>query len=86
MHLLETGKLCVTIGNTRVCDALDLAIDAGDRWCILGRNGTGKTTLLHTLAGLRSVLAGDITLDGTVTATTATQEHRPTHWPVIPGS
>jgi iron complex transport system ATP-binding protein len=64
MHLLETGKLCVTIGNTRVCDALDVSIDAGDRWCVLGRNGTGKTTLLHTLAGLRSALSGAITLQG----------------------
>lgn len=64
MHLLETGKLRVAIGNTRVCDALDLVIDAGERWCILGRNGAGKTTLLHTLAGLRLPLAGDIKLDG----------------------
>ena len=62
MHLLETSRLCVSIGNTRVCEALDFSIDAGDRCCILGRNGTGKTTLLHTLAGLRSPLAGDIQL------------------------
>lgn len=64
MHLLETGKLRVTIGNTRVCDALDLSIDAGDRWCILGRNGAGKTTLLQTLAGLRAPVSGDIKLGG----------------------
>lgn len=62
MPLLETSGLCVTIGNTRVCDALDFSIAAGDRCCILGRNGTGKTTLLHTLAGLRPALAGDIKL------------------------
>jgi len=64
MRLLETGKLRVTIGNTRVCDALDFSIGASDRWCILGRNGTGKTTLLQTLAGLRAPISGDIKLDG----------------------
>ena len=63
MHLLETSGLRVSIGTTRVCDALDFSIDGGDRCCILGRNGTGKTTLLHTLAGLRSPLSGDIRLN-----------------------
>ena len=64
MSLLEANSLKVTIGDTRVCQDLDLRIEAGDRWCILGRNGTGKTTLLHTLAGLRQTTAGDIKLDG----------------------
>ncbi len=64
MTLLTTDKLRVSIGETTVCTALDLAIDARERWCILGRNGTGKTTLLHTLAGLRKADAGDIRLDG----------------------
>jgi iron complex transport system ATP-binding protein len=64
MPLLETSRLHVVVGKTRVCDALDFSIDSGDRSCILGRNGTGKTTLLHTLAGLRSPLAGDIKLCG----------------------
>jgi len=65
MSVLEASSLTVTIGDTRVCQDLDLRIEAGDRWCILGRNGTGKTTLLHTLAGLRQTTGGSITLDGT---------------------
>ena len=65
MTLLATDKLHVSIGDTTVCKALDLAISARERWCILGRNGTGKTTLLHTLAGLREADAGDIRLDDT---------------------
>lgn len=63
MALLSTDTLHVSIGDTTVCTTLDLAVSAGERWCILGRNGTGKTTLLHTLAGLRDADAGDIRLD-----------------------
>lgn len=51
--LLTTHRLAVGIGRTPVCSALDLAIAPGTCWGILGRSGVGKTTLLHTLAGLR---------------------------------
>lgn len=63
MSLLTTTALHVTIGSTIVCRDLELTIDSGERWCVLGRNGTGKTTLLHTLAGLRSPASGDISLN-----------------------
>ena len=64
MSILEASSLKVTIGDTQVCQGLDLRIEEGERWCILGRNGTGKTTLLHTLAGLRQATGGDVKLDG----------------------
>ena len=63
MILLATRALHITIGTTTVCSGLELTINSGDRWCMLGRNGTGKTTLLHTLAGLRPPTAGDILLN-----------------------
>jgi iron complex transport system ATP-binding protein len=62
MTLLETHALEVVIGSTTVCRRLDLTINAGERWCILGRNGAGKTTLLITLAGLRQPQSGYIAL------------------------
>jgi len=62
MTLLETSALQVVIGDTTVCRDLDLRINAGERWCILGRNGSGKTTLLLTLAGLRLPSSGQIAL------------------------
>ncbi len=63
--LLQTTGLTVTIGGKTVCRGLDLAISAGQRWGLLGINGVGKTTLLHTLAGLRPPAAGQVLLDGT---------------------
>jgi len=61
---LATRKLAVSIGGQNVCRDLDLNIEAGSRWAILGVNGVGKTTLLSTLAGLRAPDGGDILLDG----------------------
>ena len=71
MVLLETRNLTVMMGDTTLCRALNCKLEVGQRWAILGRNGVGKTTLLHTLAGLRPPHAGEVWLLG-----------RPlSHWP-----
>ncbi len=62
--LLTCHGLTVEIGGKRVCTGLDLDIHAGQRWALLGVNGVGKTTLLHTLAGLRAPQAGRVCLHG----------------------
>ena len=38
-------------------------MQTGQTWCLLGPNGTGKTTLLHALAGLRAADAGEVRLN-----------------------
>lgn len=60
MNLLSTSKLSISIGSTHVCKDLTVECNAGEIWGVLGRNGKGKTTLLHSLAGLRDIDAGDI--------------------------
>ncbi len=62
--LLETHDLAVSIGGKQVVHNLCLTLAPGERLAILGRNGVGKTTLLHTLAGLRAPEAGEIRLAG----------------------
>lgn len=62
--LLECRELVVTIADTQVCAALNLRIEPGECWAILGRNGVGKSTLLHTLAGLRTPQRGSVFLRG----------------------
>lgn len=42
----------------------DLRIEPGERIAVLGRNGTGKSTLLAGLAGLIEPLSGSIRIDG----------------------
>lgn len=62
--LLSVGDLDVNIGSVRVAAGLGFDLAAGERLAILGRNGTGKTTLLSTLAGLRKAEAGSVSLCG----------------------
>lgn len=62
--VLECRELAVTIAAIRVCDGLNLQIHPGECWAILGRNGVGKSTLLHTLAGLYAPLHGFVLLNG----------------------
>ncbi len=66
---LTAERLAVSIGGRTVCRNLDLAIEAGSRWAILGVNGVGKTTLLATLAGLRAPQSGSVAIDGDSLAT-----------------
>ena len=62
--LLDVKGLQVMAGTRTLIDALDLQVHRGELWCVLGPNGCGKTTLLHTLAGLRAPRAGSIVLKG----------------------
>ena len=62
--LLETKNLRVAVAGKTVCRDLNVAIKRGECWGMLGRNGVGKTTLLHTLAGLRAPQSGTIHLQG----------------------
>lgn len=62
--LLATQGLAVTIGERTLVRDLDLSIGAGECLGILGRNGSGKSSLLATLAGLRDPAAGRVELLG----------------------
>lgn len=62
--MLEARQLRIEQGGRVLIDSLDLTMRRGEFWCVLGRNGCGKTTLLLTLAGLRAPAAGEVWLDG----------------------
>ena len=61
---LACRKLDVTAGHRMLVSGLDLSIEHGRFMGVLGRNGTGKTTTLHVLAGLQKAASGTVSLDG----------------------
>lgn len=62
--LLETRALRVSVPHRLLVDDLNLTIGAGEFIALLGGNGTGKSLLLRTLAGLRAASAGTVLLGG----------------------
>ena len=62
--ILETHDLSLSIGGKLICQNLNLQIQAGERWGVLGVNGVGKTTLLLALAGMKAPLSGSVHLNG----------------------
>lgn len=62
--LLAASAVSVRAGARELVHGLSAGFNAGEVIAILGRNGSGKTLTLHTLAGLREPAEGVIWLDG----------------------
>jgi branched-chain amino acid transport system ATP-binding protein len=62
--LLEVRGLTCGYGDSVVLTDVSFSVPAGRSLALLGRNGTGKTTLLDTLVGVTRRHAGTITLAG----------------------
>lgn len=65
---LEFRHIGHTYGKLRALDDINLTAAKGDITCLLGQSGCGKTTLLQLAAGLQSVQAGEILLNGQILA------------------
>ena len=63
-ELLNIRQLSAGYGEAVVLQNISLHLDEGQTLALLGRNGTGKTTLLDTLAGATQQHGGDIEFAG----------------------
>jgi len=66
MALLEVQGLGKRYGETPVYAGVDLQLAAGEIVAVLGESGVGKSTLLNCIAGLDSVDAGSVKIEGTL--------------------
>ncbi len=65
MSTLSVQRLTVRVGSRTLVEDLSIDFVPGEFVAILGRNGSGKTLSLQTLAGLRQPLDGQVCLEGT---------------------
>ena len=63
-ELLELHQLSAGYGEARVLSGVSFTLSDGQSLALLGRNGTGKTTLINTLIGLTTHQGGTIHLSG----------------------
>jgi iron complex transport system ATP-binding protein len=50
--LLQTQALTLHAAGRPLVQGLEWSVHAGERWCVIGRNGAGKSLVLRALAGL----------------------------------
>jgi ABC transport system ATP-binding/permease protein len=74
-QVLELKDASKSYGGKVILDGFDLLIKPGDRLGIIGRNGTGKSTLLNILSGRIQLESGAIISGQTVKIAYYTQEN-----------
>ncbi|HEY9753150.1 MAG TPA: ABC transporter ATP-binding protein, partial [Coleofasciculaceae cyanobacterium] len=80
-HDLQICGVSKQYGTVPVLDTIDLQVKAGEFIAIMGPSGCGKTTLLRILAGLETMTAGEIRLQGQdITHLPVHQRNTPMVW------
>ncbi|MCO4098574.1 MAG: ABC-F family ATP-binding cassette domain-containing protein [Gemmatimonas sp.] len=60
MTLISLGNAGVDFGASEIFRDISFTVAAGDRWAIVGRNGTGKTTLVRLITGTLQPTRGNV--------------------------
>ena len=51
MALISLQKVSLSFGGLPVLDRISMQIEAGERVCLVGRNGEGKSSLMRLISG-----------------------------------
>jgi ATP-binding cassette subfamily F protein uup len=74
MSLLQLRNVTLRYGGEPVLDGVDFQIAAGERVCLIGRNGAGKTSLMRVLTGEEAPSAGEVIRASGILVTRLEQE------------
>lgn len=64
MAMLEVENLNVYYGVIQALRGVNFHVDKGEVIALIGANGAGKTTILHTITGLLTAKSGSINFEG----------------------
>jgi ABC transport system ATP-binding/permease protein len=81
--LLTLQNTSLTFGVTPLLREANLTVAEGDRICLVGRNGSGKSTFLKIAAGLVEADSGDRFLHPGATVRYLEQDPDLTSWPTV---
>jgi len=62
--MIEINNLCKNLGNKEILKNINLKIEKGSIFGIIGPNGSGKTTLINTIIGAYKADSGSIEIMG----------------------
>jgi urea transport system ATP-binding protein len=62
--MLSIDKVSISLGGSRILRDVSLEIGANHVFCLMGRNGVGKTTTLKSVVGLYKPNSGRVVFDG----------------------
>jgi branched-chain amino acid transport system ATP-binding protein len=63
-NTLKIADLNTHYGSSHVLQGVDLTVSSDEVLALFGRNGMGKTTLVHTIVGMVTATSGSVTFDG----------------------
>jgi ATP-binding cassette subfamily F protein uup len=74
MALITFKEIGLSFGGLPLLDSIDLQIEAGERLCLVGRNGEGKSTLMKLITGELQPDQGEISRQKGLKTARLTQE------------
>ncbi|CAL9557595.1 MULTISPECIES: amino acid ABC transporter ATP-binding protein [Streptomyces] len=64
--MVKAERVCKSYGSVEVLKGIDLEVDSGEVFCIVGPSGSGKSTFLRCINHLEKINAGRLYVDGTL--------------------
>lgn len=74
--MISASDIVKRYGDRTILDGADIAVEAGQCVVLTGDNGSGKTSLLHVMAGLRRHDSGEVRWKGAVLTGTSGETWR----------
>ena len=74
MPLVQLRNACLAFGHVPLLDDVQLIIEARERVCLIGRNGTGKSSLLNVLNSQQPLDSGTLRIEDGIRVAKLAQE------------